>query len=313
MNEALVIKYNYSDDDGGLDLGLLGESFVGVNRLLKELCELTGIQGDIDVKTTRITQGSIELHNCIQLTVTSFPFSSPQDLYEFLRIANPEMLRVAQEFFSGALGVHRTLNDYAAQYPIDAALLLQLATNFVVNAIKWTPKQKVRPTTRDAELGEISPRQAGRLRNMVLRGRYRRVLKPMTQGNVTSIKVVNVTSANGAANSIGEHDIENYLPEDDRILPDFTNGSIHQMTGELVVLQGSRGEIMKIKVDGLPRRYRLITAKPHDGQTTSDYIDFYKQQVGFTAEVVRASMYKRPEFVVLDMALNQQELVHEEQ
>lgn len=65
--DDMIIKYQ-GDDAEGFDLGLLGESFSGMNSVLKELAELTGIEGEIELRTTEITHGSIDLHNAVHIT-----------------------------------------------------------------------------------------------------------------------------------------------------------------------------------------------------------------------------------------------------
>lgn len=313
MNETMLIKYDNGNDADGYDLALLGESFSGMSSVLKQLAELTGIEAEIEIKTTKITHGSVDIHTLIQVTVTGLPFNTPQELFDFLQVVNPEMYREAKQFLSGTLGAYETLESYFAAHPLAGTALMNMVGIFVVKAFKWAGKQKRRLTTTDSDLGEITPTQAGKLRGMVTQGKFRRMLKPITQGNVRTIKAATVGDQRGMAAVIGESDIESYLPEDDQILPQFENGTVHTMTGVLQNLQSARGEIVKIRVDGIERSYSLITARPHDGQTTQDYLKFYNQRVTFIAEVVRASMYKRPEFVIREMAVLQQELPLDEQ
>jgi hypothetical protein len=302
--DDLIVKYHSPEDGEGFDLGLLGESLSGMNSVLNDLAKMTGIKGEIEIRTTRITHGSIELHNAIVLTLETLPFDNVQDFLDFLQFAAPEMVNQAKEYLSGALGVDRTLNDFFRERPFDAFLVSQ----FIVAAIAWTAKQKHRVTTEDDDLGRIAPRKARKLRSMVLSGKFRKVLKPITQGNVSQLTL---ESRNHNRATITDQNIEKYLPEEDQILPQFANGTAHRLTGVVMNLQSAHGEIIKIKVEGLDRRYSLLTAKPRDGQTTENFVQFYQQRVVFEAEVVRASMYKRPEFVVHDMQICQQDLIED--
>jgi hypothetical protein len=308
----LKVKYANSNDQDGFDLGLLGESFSGLNVVLKDFGELMAIDGDVEVRTTKIEHGSIEIFNNLYITFTGLPFNSPQDLLDFLQVASPEMHKEAKEFLSGTLGMRNTLNDYFQNHAFDAILLAELGKVFMIKTWKWAGKQKTNLTTRDAELGEISNRKATRLKGMVGSGKFRKVLTPIAQGSVKSITLSSATENGDIKATINEKAIENYLPEEDQVLPHFTNGSEHVMNGVVKNLQSARGEIIKIKVDGLDKRYNLITAKPSDGKATDDYLNFYHQRVTFSAEVVRASMYKRPDFVIKSMEIAQQELIEDE-
>ncbi len=306
MNEPLIIKYE--TNSGGFDLGVLGDSLSGLNVLLKEYCELTGINGEIEVRTTRIEHGSIELHNLFHFTLTSTPFSTPQELYDFLRVANPEMMRAAQDFFSAIRDGHRSMNDYFTRNQFDQTVLGGLVTAFIIGAWKWTAKQKNRPTTQDVELGEITPRQAGKLHSIVQRGKYRRVVKPIVEGNARSLSAIASAAPRHIA-VITEENMGDYLPEDARILPDLENGTTHDLTGHVVGLQSTHGETVKIKIYGIDPSNSLLMAHPDDGQDSEDFTDFYKKDVTVKAEIFRKSMYKRPELIIKEMSLLQQELL----
>lgn len=306
MEDNLLISYQ-DGDAAGFDLGVLGESLTGMNALLKEICSATGIQGEVVLKTTQITHGSIDIHNTILVTIPALPFHSPAALYDFLQVASPEMLREAKEFLSGALGVHRSLNDYFQTHPFDNEIASGLVLAFILRSFKWSAKQKDHVTTRDDELGEISPKQAKRFRKLVAAGRFRRALKPIREGSVSKIKVQAVNVPNAGSVTIQDTDLEDFLPDDDRILPEFVNGGSYSLSGKLVSLESTRGEVLKVKLDNVDRAYSLVTAHPQDGESTADFTQFYKQHVTFEAEAVRRSMYKRPEFVIYRMQLAQEQ------
>lgn len=307
MNEPLIIKYETNTE--GFDLGNLGESFVGLNALLREFSDLTGINGDVEVRTTRIDHGSVELYNVFHLTLTSAPFATPKELFDFLRLASPEMLRTAQQYFSTAQGAHHDVNTYFAEHPVDQAVLQTLLAAFVIRAWKWAGKLKLRPVAQDAELGEITPRQAGKLRSLVQGGRYKRVVKPIVEGNVTKISIVASNAPDIVPATISEENVGDYLPEDAKILPELENGTIHEFTGQVVALQSTKGDMMKIRVHGIDPSNSLLTAYPDNGQDSEDFKEFYKKDVAFTAEIVRRNMYKRPEIVIKGMTQLQGTLI----
>ncbi|OQB05445.1 MAG: hypothetical protein BWY19_01027 [bacterium ADurb.Bin212] len=303
--ESLLIKY----DGDGFDLGLLGESFSGINSVLNNLCEFSGVQGEIRVKTTRISEGSVEIYNAFHVVLSGHhPFSTVQELYDFLRIASPELLQQAQNYFSAIGQAHRDINTYFVDHPFDNSILCNLLTAFVLGSFKWGGKLKNMILNRDNELGEISNRQAAKLRSMVLSGRYKRVFKPITEGNIPSIKLSSIGLDIPRSIIVSEKNVGDYLPDDSRILPELENGSVHSFTGNLVALQSTKGEILKLKVYGIDPAYNLLTAHPCDGKSTEDYKEFYKKNISFEAEVLRATMYKRPELIINRMSLMQMTL-----
>jgi hypothetical protein len=279
-----------------------------MNSLIKELCELSGINGDIELRTTRIEHGSVELYSLFHFTLVSTPFATPQELFDFLKIAAPELLQKAQQYFSTIQGVHRDMNSYFKENPFDTEVLAGLLVTFIVGSFRWAGKQKTRPVTHDDQMGEITPRQAGKLRAMVQVGRYRKVVRPIIDGTVSELSVIAANARQDRRATINEGNIGDYLPEDAQILPELTNGSVHKLTGEVVGLQSTRGETIKVRVHGIDPSYNLLVAHPDDGQDSEDYKDFYKKPVLFTAEVFRKSMYKRPELVIKSMELHQNSL-----
>ena len=76
-------------------------------------------------------------------------------------------------------------------------------------------------------------------------------------------------------------------------------------------MQSTRGERIKIKINEVDPPYQLLTARPADGQDTEDYKEFYKKMVNVKAEVLRASMYKRPEIILHSVEKMEQSLFEE--
>lgn len=304
MNESLLVKYKSLDDN--FDLALLGESLSGLSAVFKDLCDLTKINGEVEVRLSRVEHGSIELFNHIHIQLsTTLPFSNPLHLYHFLQVVSPEMCREAKEFFSTVGNTKDAMNQYFTRNPFDQSLV----TGFILLAVQWAAFQKKNPVTRVDGLGEITPAQARKLHSMVRTGRFKRVLKPITEGNTSTIILKNL-AANATVEpvAITETNLEKYLPEEAQILPEFANGETVTLTGKILSLQSTHGESLKIKVDGLSKSTSLLNAYPADGLNTENFAPFYKREVLIAAQVVRRSMYKRPELVISDVQLLQSEL-----
>ncbi|HSE29208.1 MAG TPA: hypothetical protein VLA77_01325 [Candidatus Saccharimonadales bacterium] len=302
MKESFVIRYEYRPEDG-LNLTLLGESFAGFDSLLKDILETANLGEEVEIKTTRVQQGSIEVFNAL-VTLHPIPFTDVQAFLEFLRIAAPELLNDANTFFSNIHGIHRTVNDYFARNPVDMAVA-GLIIGYITGAIRTSAKLK--NGNKLPNDSKVSPRQISRLKRIVESGRYRRALAPITEGVISTIEIKpTINTSEGV--KITERNVGEYLPEDDKILPDLHNGDRIKLSGELLSLQSTRGDVLKIKVDDLDPRFSLLTCTVADGASIESYKHLFKERVVFEAEVVRASYYKRPELVVYAMSQQQEEL-----
>jgi hypothetical protein len=309
--EPLRIKYSAHPGDN-FDLGVIGESFSGLDAVFGELCDLTGVNGEVDVKLSRIEHGSIEVFNTIQLTLATVPFENVTDLLDFLCVASPDLYYEAREFFSAIDKADRTANAFFANRPFDAAILTYLVGKFIVKCLEQAGKIK-RNSTDAASERHIPKRHVARIRSMVLNGKFKRAFKPVTGGSVRIMKIEASDSTQSSAVVINEVNVGNYLPDDAKILPELNNGDICLFTGILLALQSTKGESLKIRVHNVDPAYSLMTAHPGDGLSTEDFIDLYKQQVAFTAMVHRRTLYKRPELIILEMHPLQGQLELEDQ
>lgn len=300
MEPNLLIKYTEQNEASeGYDLGLLGESFSGFNDVFKELFEISEMQGDLVIKTTSISEGSIDVHNLIQV-ISSAPFHDVKDLLNFLQVVDHSLYEKASEFFSEIGNGHKTVNDFFNHNQFDSNLITALIAVYFPSMISWAGKQKDRLFTRDENGNTLPEAFAKKLQQMIKKGKYKKVLKPLTENNVSKMQVA-ATRNSGYMVSIDETNLGNYLPDDEKILPDLENGSVHTFTGEILALQSTKGETLKVKVHGIDPKYQLLVAHPTDGKKTEDYKDFYKQQINLKVEIYRKTFFKRPELIIKEI------------
>lgn len=146
---------------------------------------------------------------------------------------------------------------------------------------------------------------------MVSTGKYKRALKPITDGNTTSIKVAALLNKEKKSVIITEANVGDYLPEDSMILAEFENGQKVRLTGELQSLQSTHGDTMKIRIEGIDPQNALLGATPSDGVNIEDYAGFFKKKVVLDAEIFRKTKYKRPELIIESMELAQTSMLDE--
>ncbi len=312
MEPNLSIKYveRNSQTLKGFDLGLLGESFVGFNEVIKEIFEISEIEGDLQIKTLKVTEGSIILQNLLHVNFADIPFHDVRSFLDFLQVSDPELFSKASSFFTEFGNAHKSVNDYFRVNQFDSTVFAALFGVFVTKMLTAAPKQKESVTTDIGDF-KISEKFARRIRQTVMSGKYKKALKPLIENNLSMIKVTSDHLSPYEVTIDGEN-FENYLPVDEKILPDFENGQVKELFGMIVTLQSMRGEKVGFKAYEIDPQHQVLIAHPDEGKQTEDYKDFYKKQVNIKAEVYRNSMYKKPEIIIREIELLQQELFEEE-
>lgn len=307
MDSNLLIKYieqnNYAD---GYDLGLLGESFTGFNEVFKELFEISQMKGDLIIKTTSISEGSIDVNNIIQVITTS-AFHDVKEFLNFLQVADHSVYQKASVFFSTLGNGHKTINNFFNENQFDNAVITGLIVAFFPKMIAWAGKQKKALFTRDVEGNTLPEVYAKKLQQMITKGKYKKALKPLTENNVSQVQIA-ATKKTYYVISIDETNLGDYLPDEEKILPEFENGDVVNMAGEILALQSTRGETLRFKAYGVDPKYQLLIAHPADGTKTEDYINYYKKQVTIKAQIYRKSLYKKPEIIIEEIQTMQKEL-----
>ena len=105
MKAKIYLKYSF-DKQNGLDLESLGESFIGFNRILKDIFEVSNLTGDIEIKTEKITEGSVLLHVTQEILSPQF-FNNISDFLNFLSLADHTLFEHAQNYFNAIENVHK--------------------------------------------------------------------------------------------------------------------------------------------------------------------------------------------------------------
>lgn len=301
MKDTLHIKYEFQDRDG-FDLALIGSSFIGFDRVIKEILLSAGISEKVEVRTTSVKQGSVDVVNSIVLLDPTF-IQDPRHYIEFLKLAAPELINGFNTF----MAAKNTMNDYYAKNPLDFEVTL-LVTAYLLRNFRLAGFAK-KGDKAMIEASSASPRQIKRIRSMVKRGYFKKALAPITSGNISSVKISGqVQKDKKQSVDIDETNVGDYLPEDAQILPDFIDGENKRITGELQLLGSTHGDSMKIKVRDIDPENNLLDAKLADGLDITNYSYLFKQAVFIDAEIQRRSMYKRPTLVINKMTPLQEQL-----
>lgn len=299
MNKPnFFIKYQ-SQQNSEINLALLGESIIGFDKTIREIYNLSKIEGDLEIKATKISHGSILIEIILSLG-TYIPFHNTNDLLEFYRIVSPELFKQASSFFSDFKNIHKTVNDFISNHPFDCFLF----GYFVSKLIEYAKRQKNQITLTDVKGIDLPERYYAEGLNKIINKKrgFKRALIPFIEDEVTSIKISTEKKFKEYI-EINSKNFEHYLPEDEKFLPELENGKTYSFTGKLVALQSNKGESLKIKVQKI-----LLVAYPKENKTAQDYIQYFNKDISFNAEVIRKSLYQKPKLKILVISLHHQQL-----
>jgi len=307
MKSNLFIKYE-TKDSGGFDLTTIGESFIGMDSNLKDFFKLSGIDGEFSIKTEKIHEGSISADQIIQIAST-LPFHETKELLDFLYVVGEAEYNIALNFFQTFGNGCKTVNDFIKEYPLVLVPLEPLVSEFIKKLIAVAKFQKNSPRS-DETTGNIPLRYAKGLNRMIVEGKFKRTLKPIVEGSATEI-IIGSNLELTDASRISSANFEDYLPEEEKILSELENDSTHTFLGELLGIQSTKGEVLKFKIHNIDERFNLLTAYPAEGKNTENYTQYYKKIVNLKAQVIRESLYKKPELQIIEIDLMQPEIFEE--
>lgn len=305
-DDSLLIKYQYSSEKG-IDMKLLGESLVGFDRVLKDIIEIADLTDKVEYRINRIEHGSVEIFSSINI-ISNIPFDSQSSFIDFLKLAAPELVTQANTFFSTAHEAHRSVNDYFSRNQFDNNIVTGLVVAFILKAFDLAGKiNSKKATAKDLEA--TTPKQAKKLDKMVIEGRYKRAMAPMTEGDVERIELSSLRPNQDIRTTVSEQTVGDYLPEEEKILPYLTNGERVTLAGQLVTLSSARGDEMYMKVLNIDKRYSMLRCTPGDDLSIEECAPYFKQMVSVEAEIFRSTLFKKPVLIIHEMSLFQQSLL----
>jgi hypothetical protein len=303
MEPNLFIKYKGIDSkhDSNIELFTLGESIIGLDRAIKDIFKISKIVGDLNISISGTRKGSliIETVNSI-LLLRDIPFEKVEDLLNFLKIMDKEIYLTAQEYFSPAIGTtvktNRTLDSFFTEHPFLSAAIMSYFPQFIEKILSMVKKSN--DLLKTDLYGES-------ISKIVKQGGFKKLIKPIVDETVASIEISpNPNFVNKVA--ITSENFENYLSEDQKILPQYVDGSSYKITGKIISMQCGSGDSMKIRVHGIAKPDRDLIAYPPEGTTTKELENFYEEDVIIEAIIRRDSLYKKPHLLVQEINLYQQ-------
>lgn len=311
MDPNLFIRFKGTEEesDSQVSLSELGESLTGFHSVLTELNSVMGISIEPEVQATALRDGSVivDLVLFFRDASDALPFDSVTDFVEFLKLAEEPKAEEVEGFFQSVEGAHRSINDWAAQKPVDFEVFKAALNVFWVSVVlKLIKKAGFFKKGEDPRDKTLSRKKQRGLHKMVKKRSFKKALAPLREDKAKSIEVSNDRKFKHAV-TIDQHNMENYLADDDTILPHLKDGVTYELHGTITSLKATRGDRMTLQIGHEGELYNL-DALPAPGLTSKNYKDFYTESVNVRAEVHRASLYKKPKLRLHGIELCQTQL-----
>ena len=302
MKPNFFIKYSgvNNQDTSDIDLVTLGESIIGFDYAIKEIFEISKIEGEIKVRISGTREGSI-IVDAINIVsqLKDLPFEKTEHLLSFLQVADTNLYLEAKSFFNQSVNVisisHKTINEYFAKNPFDQQVLTFLFSNFVMYMLGKAQGQK-----KYANPQELPKEYANALHKMIKDGKFKKIVKPLVEEKVKSIDI-SFDKNFKQKTSITSTNFEEYLSEEEKILPQYLDGMTYTFTGKIVQMQCSVGDSFKIRIHGFKISERDLIAYPPEGKTTKELENFYEEDVRIIAVVKRDSFYQKPKLFIQEI------------
>lgn len=307
MQPNIFIRYKglSAENDSEIDLVALGESIAAFDGVIRDLFEISGVQADFEVYAGKVHEGSVVIDVVARITnfMQGSVFHSPKDLIDFLQIVNVELCEAARQFFSQIGAGVRTVNDFAKEQPAVYDAIKGGISVFIGYLWGRARYQKKMPVEQCPDGKRVPLKYAKKLHRMVLKKGFKQVVVPLAKDAASSIEV-SADRDFRTSEKIDQQSFEEYLPDDERVLPDLENGDVKVFVGQIRGIQSSRGDTLSFRFMQGEHPETLVTF-PADGETSKSYLLYYQENIRLEAEVIRTSMFKKPKLKVVSVSEHQ--------
>lgn len=307
MPQPLYLRYtpNEGKPQHEVELKALGESLLGFTRVTEEYSRILGISGELVITATYTREGSLVINLLVELQQTGqVVFETAQHLYDFLKITSVEEYLASIGELGKLKDGYETIEDYYTKHPIQLTAIIAAITLL----IRKTANQKSRPQNNDSSLPQ---RMTEMLHELVKTKTFRGFLQPIVQDCVESIEISDERTFKRAA-KINQQNFQDYLPDDEQILPLLLPDTQHTLNGTITSMKSTRGDSLTLHYVYEGKAYNLDLL-PEQNKTTKAYTNFYKEQVNTTATVIRDSMFKKPKLRIESIEYQSPYLLEDEE
>ena len=298
MEPNLFFRYVGANKDNTSEIPLddLGVSLIGFDKVIHEFADVCHLNAEINVMVNSKHEGSLILEAIVKVNILpdALPFESINHLLDFLKIWSEESFQIAQSYFNNLKDLHTSLNDYFQKYPFDSAAFCFIIPYFF-NKLK------------DKKIDNELPKNiAVKLFTLIKKNIFYKILSPIINETVTSIEISHDKEFKKCP-QIDNRNFENFLGEENEILPNLKHNETYDFIGEITSLKSTRGDMLTFHYKDEKKDYNLDLFPP-EGKNTKNFTEFYKENVFLKAQVERSSVYKKPKLYLVDIQISQAEL-----
>lgn len=304
MNQ-FTITYKGAATQDGFDMAVIGGSMIGFNSLLKDFYKACGIEGELQVKTTAVKQGSVIVEGLLIAEITSRIAENPELFLEALKQIDHNLWQQLSNFLSAIGNADKTINDFFKDRQFTSAVVSSIVGGIPVGLLVWWLTTKMERKKVDKRLSKLEQKIELLRKNK----KFNKALKPLQENGYDSITYAAQTASNQRKQiTVSDSDLDVILPDDDKVLPEYENGVRFSATGKVTSLSSARGERVGVTFHDVKFGSRTYTAFPDDSHTSVSYRSLYGEVVTGEFEVHRKSMFKVPEFKIVSLEKLQTEL-----
>ena len=303
---SLFIKFE--SENNSFDLIALSNSFKGLNTTIEELFKISKIDGELKIDVKQIKPGSILSELGFIITVGEQAFHRMPDLIDFIKIASPIAYQEAcRQLSEQIFDINNTYHS-AEEFWRNHSLLTDLGTLFgSVYIPRMIEKARLYKRNAISEENDIPEVYAEKLHKMISDGKFKKIVEPIKDNSFDRIVVSGREDFSNPA-VIDNDNFEDYLSEEEQILPEWIDGQERRLTGEIVALQSMYGDKMKVRIDQISSVIGSLVAYPPEDKQTREFRELYNEKVNIKANIIRKSMYKNPELGIVDITRVQERL-----
>ena len=153
------------------ELGDLGRSLIGFEKLCKQLQKITRLKSNVSIQAQGVREGSLLVDLLVKLEeVEQFkPFDQFEHLLEFLQLASPEYYQDALDYFQQISSKHKSVEGFLKERPLIGLGLGRLYSAALVELIHVAKRVKLKPI----RAGEITSERVEKELNKLINKKYK--------------------------------------------------------------------------------------------------------------------------------------------
>lgn len=301
-----IITYKGAAAQDGFDMAVIGESMMGFNSLLKDFYKACGIDGEPQIKTTEVKQGSVIITGQMLAEITTQLIVNPDLFLEALKQVDTALWQELSNFLSAIGNAEKTINDFFKERQFTSDVVSGTITGVVGGLVVWWLTARKNKKQNNQKLTKLEMKIES-LRNGK---KFNKALRPLQESGYDSVTyATQVVTGQQKTVTVNDSDLGAILPADSKILPDYQNGMKFEGVGRVKSLSFARGDRVGIAFyHDAKFGSRIYPAFPDDGHTSTSYRNLYGEDVTGEFEVVRKSDFKVPEFKIISLEKSQAEL-----